>query len=140
MPGFLLDTNVVSELVRTAPEPKVLAWISAQAVGDLYLAAVTLGELTRGVVRLPDGRKRDRLTPWVTEDLPRQFDNRILSFDRETAVLWGTLMGNGDRSGRPYAAADAQIAATALRHGLIVVTRNSRDFQGMGVSLLDPWV
>lgn len=112
---------------------------SRQAVADLFLPSVTLGELIRGVVRLPDGRKRDALVRWVRDDLPRQFEGRILSFDREAAVVWGDIMGEGDRRGRPYAAADAQIAATALRHGLTVATRNGRDFQGMGVELFDPW-
>ena len=138
MPGFLLDTNVVSELVKPSPEPSVLGWVARQAVADLFLPAITLGELIRGVVRLPQGRRRDAAR-WVRDDLPRQFEGRILSFDREAAVLWGNVMGEGDRSGRPYAAADAQIAATALRHGLTVVTRNGRDFQGMGVELFDPW-
>ncbi len=139
MPGFLLDTNVVSELVKPSPESSVLDWIARQAVVDLFLPAISLGELIRGVVRLPQGRKRDALVRWVRDDLPRQFEGRILSFDREAAVLWGNIMGEGDRSGRPYAAADAQIAATALRHGLIVATRNGRDFQGKGVELFNPW-
>ena len=139
MAGFLLDTNVISELVRARPEPKVVAWVTAQAAADLYLSAVTVGELTRGVVRLADGRKRDTLGRWVSTELPRQFEGRTLPFDREAAVIWGTIMGEGDRLGRTYAAADAQIAATALRHGLVVVTRNRRDFEGMDVGLFDPW-
>jgi toxin FitB len=139
MPGFLLDTNIVSELVKPSPEASVLDWLAKQTVVDLYLPAITLGELTRGVVRLPDGRKRNVLIRWVQHDLPLQFEGRILSFDREAAIMWGNIMGEGDRRGRPYAAADAQIAATALRHGLIVATRNRRDFQGMDVELFDPW-
>ena len=139
MTGFLLDTNVVSEMVRTKPEPKVVAWIASQTVADLFLSAVTVGELTRGVVRLADGRKRDALARWVCVDLPRQFEGRTLAFDSEAAVIWGALMGEGDRAGRSYAAADAQIAAIAFRHGLVVATRNGRDFKGMNVTLFDPW-
>jgi len=139
MAGFLLDTNVISELVRKVPAPQVLQWVNAQKIDELYLSAVTLGELTRGIVRLPDSGKRDKLSHWIAVELPRQFENRILAFDQKTAVIWGTLMGEGDRTGHPYSATDAQIAATALRYSLVMVTRNTRDFEGTGVVLLDPW-
>jgi predicted nucleic acid-binding protein len=139
MAGFLLDTNVVSELVRPRPAERVVAWVVGQAPADLYLAALTIGELTRGVERLPGGRRRDTLVRWIDRDLSRQFAGRILPFDREAAVLWGRIMGEGDRNGRPRAAADAQIAATARRHGLALATRNTADFEGMGVDLVDPW-
>jgi len=137
--GFLLDTNVVSELVKATPAPPVVEWVGRQAISELYLSVVTLGELTRGVVRLADGRKRRQLTRWITEELPAQFTGRLLGFDQPAAVIWGTLLGNADRNGRPYAAIDAQIAAIALRHELTLVTRNTRDFAGIGVGLLNPW-
>jgi predicted nucleic acid-binding protein len=137
--GFLLDTNVVSELMRPLPEARVAEWLRQQRPADLFLASVTLGEIVRGVARLPQGPRRRELEPWVTELLPRQFAGRILAFDQETAVLWGQLMGAADRVGRPRAAADAQIAATALRHGLVLVTRNLSDFEGLIAALLNPW-
>jgi len=139
MPGLLLDTNVISELINPTPAPAVVAWVGGQQVGDLYLSAVTIGELARGVARLPDSRKRTNLDRWVSNTLPRQFEGRILPFDHGAAVIWGTLMGQGDRAGRPRSAADAQIAATALRHGLDIATRNLADFDGMGVTLVNPW-
>jgi toxin FitB len=137
--GFLLDTNVISELMRPVPEVRVADWLKQQRPADLFLASVTLGELVRGVVRLAESPRRRRLESWVTELLPRQFAGRILAFDQETAVLWGELMGASDRVGRTRAAADAQIAATALRHSLVLVTRNVSDFEGLIAALLDPW-
>jgi len=136
---FLLDTNVVSELMRPEPHRGVIGWVRRQRPADLFLSAVTLGELVRGVVRLPAGQRRRRLEAWVSELLPRQFEGRILALDQKVAVIWGELLGNADRAGRPCAAADAQIAATARRHDLVLVTRNTRHFEAMNVAFLDPW-
>jgi hypothetical protein len=137
--GFLLDTNVVSELVRATPHARVLSWIRLQRPTDLFLAAVTLGEIVRGVVRLPTSSRRSKLEAWVTELLPRQFAGRILAFDQQAAVIWGELMGTADRTGRPRASADAQIAATAIRHDLVLVTRNMPDFKELISALVNPW-
>ncbi|MGH6896028.1 MAG: type II toxin-antitoxin system VapC family toxin [Geminicoccaceae bacterium] len=139
MPAFLLDTNVVSELVRARPEQRVLDWVAAHLPADLYLSAITLGELIRGIAKLPTGRRRSTLRHWLDADLRREFEGRILAFDQSTAAVWGDLMGEADRRGRPRAAIDAQIAATARQHDLTLVTRNTADFAGLGVRLLDPW-
>jgi toxin FitB len=139
MPSFLLDTNVVSELTRRMPEQAVLDWVAARRASSLYLAVVTLGELVRGVARLRTGARRDQLRAWLTDLLTRQFEGRILAFDREAAVIWGQLLGEGDRAGRPRAVLDAQIAAIALRHDLVLVTRNVSDFEGTGVRMVNPW-
>lgn len=136
---FLLDTNVVSETMRPAPDPHVLAWLERQAPRDIYLAAMTIGELVRGARRLATGARRDRLESWLERDLAAQFEGRILPFDGPAACLWGEMMGDGDRRGRPLPAADAQIAAVALRNGLTIATRNIRDFGAMPVDLFDPW-
>ena len=137
--GFILDTNVVSELVRATPHARVLSWIRLQRPTDLFLAVVTLGEIVRGVVRLPTSSRRSKLEAWVTELLPRQFAGRILAFDQQAAVIWGELMGTADRTGRPRASADAQIAATAIRHDLVLVTRNMPDFKELISALVNPW-
>jgi len=137
--GFLLDTNVVSELVRATPHARVLSWMRLQRPTDLFLAAVTLGEIVRGVVRLPTSSRRSKLEAWVTELLPRQFAGRILAFDQQAAVIWGELMGTADRTARPRASADAQIAATAIRHDLVLVTRNMPDFKELISALVNPW-
>jgi len=135
----VLDTNVVSELIRPQPDARVSDWIRRREPSKLFLAAVTLGEIVRGVARLPAGPRRSRLEPWVSELLPRQFAGRILAFDHPAAVIWGELMGAADRVGRPRAAADAQIAATALRHEMALATRNTADFEGMIPALVNPW-
>ncbi|MEQ8346356.1 MAG: PIN domain-containing protein [Sneathiellaceae bacterium] len=98
---FLLDTNVISETVRPSPDPHVLAWLESQTPRDLYLAAMTIGELVRGARRLADGPQRDRLQTWIERDLTAQFEGRIVPFDDAAARLWGALMGDGDRRGRP---------------------------------------
>ena len=137
--AFLLDTNVVSETTRPRPLQPVLDWIEAQNPADLYIAAQTIGELVRGARKLREQARRERFERWIEEDLARQFDGRILPFDGHAAAIWGRLMGDGDRTGRPPPAADAQIAAVAIRHELILVTRNVRDFARLEVQLLNPW-
>ena len=136
---YLIDTNVVSETLKPRPERRVVDWIGRQMANDLFLASISLGELVRGVRRMEDRARRERFQRWIDYDLAAQFQGRILPFDRETAVIWGEIMGDGDRVGRPKPMADAQIAAVARRHGLTLVTRNKRDFVGMEVVLLDPW-
>ena len=137
--AYLIDTNVVSETLKPRPERRVVDWIGRQMANDLFLASISLGELVRGVRRMRDRARRERFQRWIDYDLAAQFQGRILPFDRETAVIWGEIMGDGDRVGGPKPMADAQIAAVARRHGLTLVTRNIRDFVGMEVVLLDPW-
>lgn len=137
--AFLLDTNVVSELVRAAPEPRVLDWLEGQSPPELFLAALTVGELLRGAHKVAEKARRDRFEGWIEGDLCRQFEGRILPFDEAAARVWGRLMGTGDRSGRTPPAADAQIAAVAMDRGLVLATRNVRDFAQFDLELLNPW-
>ncbi len=137
--AYLIDTNVISETFKPRPEPRVIDWIGRQVAHDLFLASISLGELVRGVRRMKDGERRKRFERWIDHDLAAQFQSRILPFDREAAVIWGDIMGDGDRTGRPKPMVDAQIAAVALRHGLTLITHNIRDFAGMEVGTLDPW-
>jgi len=137
--AFLLDTNVVSETVRPGPRQSVLDWIEVRNPSDLFLAAQTMGELVRGARKVREQERRERFERWIEQDLARQFDGRVLPFDGRTAAIWGRLMGDGDRVGRRPAAADAHIAAVAIQHELILVTRNVRDFARFDVELLDPW-
>ncbi len=137
--AFLLDTNVISETVKPRSEVRVLSWLSKQTADDLFLASLTIGELVRGAHRLQDGKRRGVYERWIENDLANQFKDRILPFDRGAAVIWGEIMGDGDRTGRTRPAADAQIAAVARRHSLTLATRNVGDFQAMGVMLFNPW-
>ena len=99
--AFLIDTNVISETFRPRPAPQVLEWVGHQMAGDLFLAAVSLGELVRGARRVKGRAKRERFAHWINHDLATQFQDRVLPFDREAAVIWGAIMGDGDRAGRP---------------------------------------
>ena len=137
--AFLIDTNVISETLKPRPSDRVITWLSGQRSNDLFLASMSLGELVRGAHRVKDKAKGERFKRWIERDLAAQFQGRILPFDQEAAVIWGAIMGDGDRTGRPKPMADAQVAAVARRHGLTLVTRNTRDFTDMSVALIDPW-
>lgn len=137
--AFLLDTNVVSETVKRRPSESVLIWLSGQAAADLFLSAITIGELLRGAQRLNEPERRQRYESWIEDDLVNQFEGRILAFDHHAARIWGEMMGDGDRTGRPPPAIDAQIAAIAYLHKLTLVTRNTKDFHSLDVRLFDPW-
>lgn len=140
MPQFLLDTNVISETARPAPEPRVIRWFTAQSQGDLFISAVTLGELFRGAAQHPDAVRRQKLEHWIDQDVLKRFKGHILAFDREAATIWGRILGFGDRTGRPRPPVDAQIAATAVRHGLVLATRNTQDHIASGLEVFNPWI
>ena len=139
MTAFLLDTNVISELVKRPGDARVIAWVSRQAAADLFLSAMTLGELIRGVRLLAPGRRRAEIERWIADDLSRAFTNRILPFDRDDAVIWGELTARRQLAGRKLPAVDGQIAAIAIRHDLTVATRNVTDFTDVAVATIDPW-
>ncbi len=135
---YLLDTCVLSEFVKTVPEAKVLAWINARDENDLYVAAMSLAELRRGVARLLTSRRKTDLTAWL-EQLQAGFADRILPFTRETAAYWGEMCARVEAGGRTMAAFDSIIAATAVEHGLVLVTRNDRDFTAALPVVFNPW-
>jgi len=137
--NFLLDTNVVSEPTKPQPDSGVIDWLAEADEDHVFLSVVTLAELRHGVERLDAGARRSRLDRWLTDELPIRFEGRLLQIDLEIADAWGRIMARAQRGGRPMAVMDAFIAATALRHGLTLVTRNVRDFEGTGVLLCNPW-
>ena len=139
MAGYLLDTNVISEIPRRTAAPEVEAWVDARDARDLFISAVTIGELTRGIYRLPIGRKRQRFQTWLDNDLARQFLGRVLPFEQLTAEIWGRLLGEAIRRGQSRPAIDTQIAATAIQHNLSLVTRNVSDFTNLDLEVIDPW-
>ena len=139
MSGFLLDTNIPSEIIRTHPAPQVNAWVLAQHDVTLHLSAITIGELRKGLTILPESNRRSQLQDWLENDLIPLFTGRILPVTLTIADRWGQLSGMRQMAGRPLSMADGLIAATALEHRLIVVTRNVRDYEDLGVTLLNPW-
>ncbi len=133
MSGFVLDTNVPSELVRPRPEPKVQTWVAAQDLHTLFISSVSFGELRKGIMLRSPGKRREELEAWIETDLSILFSSRILSVTRSIAERWGALDAARQLAGRPLNSADGLIAATALEHDLTVVTRNVKDFAGLDV-------
>ena len=140
MKGFLLDTNYISELVRISPEPLAMAWMDQADEAHLFLSTLTLGEIRKGITGMSEGKRRDNLELWLTEELPRRFAGRILPVDAAVSDRWGRLMAETKRQGTPLPTVDALLAATALHHDLAVVTRNVSDFAAARVSVVNPWV
>ncbi|MDZ4286776.1 MAG: type II toxin-antitoxin system VapC family toxin [Prosthecobacter sp.] len=136
---FVLDTCVVSEFVKTVPNSGVLAWLKAQKEEDLLITTLTLGELLKGIERLPQGPKRSNLEAWFHFDLMIRFHNRIIAFDQVASFEWGRLCARLVMSGLPMPAVDSQIAAICLSRAASLVTRNTSDFVASGVPIINPW-
>ena len=137
---ILLDTNVLSELMAPKPSPAVLAWMSKQRFADvLYIAAITAGEILYGIELLPAGKRRDGLLREAEAMFREDFGTRILPFDDAAARSFAKIAAARRMRGRPISNPDAQIAATARVHGAALATRNTADFEGCGVALIDPW-
>jgi predicted nucleic acid-binding protein len=136
----LLDTNLVSEMRRPVPEPKVIAWLAGVDFQTCFLSVVTLQELRFGVERLPQGQRRAVLTAWLEGPLVLQFDDHILPITVDIADVCGRIQARCLSLGRPMAVLDAYLAATAEVHDLTVVTRNTRDFEAWGGVVFNPWL
>ncbi|SMD14719.1 hypothetical protein/tRNA(fMet)-specific endonuclease VapC [Desulfocicer vacuolatum DSM 3385] len=138
--NYLLDTCVISELIKQEPDQKVVQWISNIEESSLFICVLTIGELHKGIEKLPKSRKKSTLHKWVKHDLRARFKNRIINFDIQTAVTWGKIQAQSELLGKTLPAIDGLIAATGLFHDLVVVTRNIKDMKVSGVELLDPWI
>lgn len=134
--SYLVETCALSELVNRRPDPRVVDWFDAVPPEALFVSALTLGEIRKGVEKLPAGRRRERIGTWLEIELPDWFEDRILSIDAAVADEWGRLAAHSPRT---MPAVDALIAATALRHRLSIVTRNVADFAKSGVPVVNPW-
>jgi toxin FitB len=137
--NFLLDTNVISEPMKVRPNAGVLAWLAEVDEDSVFLSVVTITELRYGVERLATGRHRDRLDGWLRKDLSSRFKGRILPLDLEIADACGRLVARSESAGRPIEPRDAFIAATAVVHGLTLVTRNASDFEATVKAVVTPW-
>jgi predicted nucleic acid-binding protein len=139
MSGFLLDTNIISELIKPRPEPKVVAWIEAADESLLYLSVLTLGEIRKRIASLPQTARRGQLEAWLANDLRSRFSGRILPVDEAVADCWGLLTGEASRNRIRLPVIDGLLAATALSHNLTLATRNAQDVAATGVPTLNPW-
>jgi toxin FitB len=139
MSGYLLDTNCISELVRSSPEPRVLDWMEAADESLLYLSVLTLGEIRKGVAGLPPGKRQTQLEMWLELDLQARFSGRILPINALIADRWGLMAAEAKRKGWALPAIDGLLAATALQHNLTIVSRNISDFTNTRVPTLNPW-
>ena len=136
---YLLDTNVVSELVAKKPNTHILEWLDSLDPNSVYLSVITLGELSKGIERLPDSERKDSLRTWLHDDLPMRFSGHVLVLDAEVMLVWGELMARLERIGRPLPAIDSLIAALVLHHHCALVTRNESDFKDTGVTIVNRW-
>ena len=137
--SVLLDTNVVSELIRQSPDPAVGTWAAGHALEDLFFSAVGEAELRYGAAILTAGRRREMLVSDIERMLRDAFENRILPFDSNAACVYANIAATRRSAGRPIALADCQIAAIARSRGMAVATRNVRDFEDMHIEIVDPW-
>jgi predicted nucleic acid-binding protein len=138
--GFLLDTNVVSELVKRKPEPSVTDWVDSVHEDLLYLSVLTLGEIRKGIATLHDDARRVTLEAWLNGDLLLRFASRILAVDTSVADRWGRLAGYSAAMKSRLPVIDGLLAATALEYNLTMVTRNTKDVSVTGVPLFNPWI
>ncbi len=136
--NYLLDTCVISELVKDDPDERVLAWFESIDCEELFLSVITIGEIQRGISSLPETKRKRSLARWLGA-LINEYRSRIYGVDIPTAELWGTFQGEAGRRGKTVPAIDCLIAATASSHNLVVVTRNEKDFIATQVPVLNPW-
>ena len=136
---FLLDTCVISELVRVRPDENVVRWIDSIDEGKLFLSVLTIGELEKGINKLPESQRKSDLREWLSHDLAQRFEEKIHPVDFAIATAWGTLQSEAERRGEKLPVIDSLLAATAEVHRHTLVTRNIADFARCGVSILNPW-
>ena len=137
--SFLLDTNVVSEWVKPEPDSSVLRWFAAVDEDSVWLSVITFAEIRLGVERLKPGRRRAALSSWLENDLSARFEGRIIGIGLGVADSWGRIMARSAGAGKSISAMDAFLAAIVELRGLTLVTRNTKDFEALGVPVLNPW-
>jgi predicted nucleic acid-binding protein len=138
--GYLLDTNVISELTRPTPEPRVTQWLDSIDESLLYLSVLTLGEIRKGLRTMSPGQRRTRLELWLGTELSTRFAGRLLSIDAAVADYWGQIAGDAQRQGTPVPVIDGLLAATAMHHHLTMVTRNVQDYLlHHHIQAFNPW-
>ena len=137
--NFLLDTCVISEALAKQPNPKVLAFVDSLDPENTYLSDITIGELFKGISKLPASYRKTELQAWLQAELLPRFDGKIVSLDVETWMTWGSLMARLESSGQLIPIVDSLIAAIVLTHNMTLVTRNVGDFEAAGIEIINPW-
>jgi toxin FitB len=137
--GWLLDTNILSELRRPKPEPKVIGFITAQPLDLLYISTVTLAEIRFGIELVTDATKRAELSDWLAHKVRPMFEQRVLPITEDVMLKWRLLVEDGRQAGHTFSQPDLIIAATALRHGLTIVSRDVSDYQKARAPVFNPW-
>ena len=134
---YLLDTNIISEAQKLNCDPKVKGFLDGLAGEDLYISSITVGEICYGIEKLPASKKKHELSIWLYSKLPEWFNGRVISMDEDVMTEWGKIRANTSRT---LPAADAMIASAAITHHMTLVTRNTKDFEGIeGLMLINPW-
>jgi toxin FitB len=137
--SFLLDTNVISEWVKPKPHTGVIRWLAEADEDRVFISVISIAEVRRGLERMAKGQHRDRIAAWLWEDLPVRFEGRILPVDLAIAQEWGVAIQNARSRGIGLSVMDGFLAATAQAQKMTLVTRNTSDFRGLGLEILDPW-
>ena len=139
MTGWLLDTNILSELRRLRPEPRLVDWIAAEPLERMFVSVVTFAEIRFGIERLDDANRRGELLDWLTHRVRPIFEGRVLPVSEDVMLKWRLLVEAGRKSGHTFSQPDLILAATALQHGLTMVTRDTAEYIRAGVSVVNPW-
>ena len=137
---YLLDTCVISEIIKPKPDKNVISWVQDQDESCLYLSVLTFGEIEKGIEKAQDKPRKRKLQLWVEQDLKQRFINRIIAIDLDISVRWGAIQGQAELVGKPMPVIDGLIAVSGLVHDCVVVTRNIADMEQSSVELLNPWL
>ncbi len=136
---YILDTCAISELVAKLPNPNVVEFVDSIDPDDVFLSAITIGEIANGIEKLPKSKRKQELEAWLKEDLLVRFDGKIIPLDTGVLLEWGSLTARLESSGKTLPAMDSLIAATVLAHAMMLVTRNVDDFENTGIEIVNPW-
>ena len=137
--NYLLDTCVISELIKPGENNKIVEWIQSKDEDSLFISVLTIGEIQKGISKLPDSRRKESLRTWVDNDLKKRFSGRILEISEKIATTWGEIQANSEKDGKKMPVIDSLIAATAIKNNLTVVTRNVKDIENSGCRSINPW-
>lgn len=137
--NYLLDTCVISELAKTSPHQAVVDWVIRQDASTCFISSITLGEIQKGISKLAVSLKKNELQAWLDQDVRERFSGQTIGINANEALQWGEVLAVAESQGKPMPLVDSLIAATAIFHGMTLVTRNTRDVEASGVALFNPW-